>query len=72
MSQDEFFCRLAEVTGCGLLLDVANVHINAMNHRFDPVAFLDAMPLNAVVQIHLAGGRWVGGRMYRCPLGADR
>ncbi|WP_030485672.1 DUF692 domain-containing protein [Nocardioides aequoreus] len=58
MPQDEFFGRMVEATGCGVLLDVANVHINAQNHSFDPVAFLDAMPLHAVVQIHLAGGYW--------------
>jgi uncharacterized protein (UPF0276 family) len=60
MTQDEFFGRMVEATGCGVLLDVANVHINAQNHGFDPVAFLEAMPLHAVVQIHLAGGYWDG------------
>jgi uncharacterized protein (UPF0276 family) len=60
MPQDEFFARLVEATGCGVLLDVANVHINAQNHGFDPKDFLAAMPLHAVVQIHLAGGYWDG------------
>ena len=35
MSQDEFFCRLVAATGCGLLLDVADVHINAMDATSD-------------------------------------
>lgn len=61
MTQSEFFHRLVEATGCGLLLDLANVHINAENHGFDPVAFLDSMPLYAIVQIHLAGGFWDDG-----------
>lgn len=56
MSQTEFFHRLVAATGCGVLLDVANIRINANNHEFDPVAFLDAMPLDHVVQLHMAGG----------------
>jgi uncharacterized protein (UPF0276 family) len=58
MSQAEFFLRLVEATGCGILLDVTNVHVNSVNHRFDPIAFLRDMPLDRVVQIHLAGGFW--------------
>jgi len=58
MSQTEFFQRLVAETGCGVLLDVTNVTINAANHGFDPVDFLEAMPLESVVQIHLAGGYW--------------
>jgi uncharacterized protein (UPF0276 family) len=61
MTQAEFFHRLVDATGCGLLLDVANVNVNSQNHRFDPVAFLDSMPLHAVVQIHMAGGFWSDG-----------
>jgi len=61
MTQAEFFHRLVDATGCGLLLDVANVNVNAQNHRFDPVEFLDSMPLHAVVQIHMAGGYWSDG-----------
>lgn len=56
MSQTEFFHRLVGATGCGILLDIANIRINAANHRFDPVAFLDQMPLEHVVQLHMAGG----------------
>ncbi len=56
MSQTEFFGRLVEATGCGILLDVANVRINAANHGFDPVRFLEQMPLAHVVQLHMAGG----------------
>jgi uncharacterized protein (UPF0276 family) len=61
MTQAEFFHRLVDATGCGLLLDVANVNVNARNHGFDPVEFLDSMPLHAVVQIHMAGGFWRDG-----------
>jgi uncharacterized protein len=58
MSQSEFFRRLVEASGCGVLLDITNVYINSVNHGFDPLDFLDAMPLEQVVQVHLAGGYW--------------
>lgn len=61
MSQTEFFQRLVETTGCGILLDVTNVFINATNHQFDPDAFLRQMPLKHLVQVHLAGGYWSHG-----------
>ncbi len=56
----DFLSELVERTGCGLLLDVANLYINSVNHRFDPVAFLARLPLNRVVQLHLAGGHQQG------------
>jgi len=58
MSQTKFFNRLVQKTGCGVLLDVTNVYINSVNHHFDPIAFLHEMPLENVVQVHLAGGFW--------------
>lgn len=61
MSQTEFFRRLVHATGCGVLLDVTNVFINAINHHFDPGVFLNQMPLDHLVQIHLAGGYWRHG-----------
>lgn len=41
----------------GLLLDVNNVVVNATNHGFDPDAFVDALPLDRVVRLHVAGGQ---------------
>ncbi len=61
MSQEEFFQRLVHATGCGVLLDVTNVWINAANHHGDPKSFLEHMPLEHLVQVHLAGGYWRGG-----------
>ena len=55
MPEAEFICRIAERSGCGLLLDVNNVYVNAQNHGFDPYAFLARMPLDRVVQLHVAG-----------------
>ncbi len=56
----DFLAALVERTGCGLLLDVANLHINAVNHHFDPYAFLDRLPLERVVQLHFVGGHREG------------
>jgi uncharacterized protein (UPF0276 family) len=55
MSEWEFLSRLARRTGCRLLLDVNNVYVSARNHGFDPLEFIDGVPLDAVQQFHLAG-----------------
>ena len=51
----EFIAEVARRTGCGLLLDVANVDVSATNHGFDPMSYIDAFPLDRVAEIHLAG-----------------
>lgn len=51
----EFIARMAEESGCSLLLDVNNIYVSCYNHRLDPKAYIDAMPLDHVIQIHLAG-----------------
>jgi hypothetical protein len=58
MTQAEFLTALVEETGCGVLLDVTNLYTNSVNHKFDPIEFLDNMPLDHIMQIHLAGGYW--------------
>ena len=50
-----FLAELCARTGCYLLLDVNNVFVSAVNHGFDPLAFLDGLPAHRVRQIHLAG-----------------
>ena len=55
MPEWEFLGRLAELTGCGLLLDVNNVWVSAVNHGFDAGAYIDALPADRIVQMHLAG-----------------
>jgi uncharacterized protein len=62
-TEPEFFTAVAKRTGCGVLLDVANLHNNATNLGLDPARYLDAFPLEAVVQMHLAGSEWVGGKL---------
>jgi uncharacterized protein (UPF0276 family) len=51
----EFLAEVARRSGCGLLLDVANVDVSATNHGFDPRAYLAAFPFERVGEIHLAG-----------------
>ena len=55
LSEAAFLRHVVEQADCGLLLDVNNVYVNAQNHGYDPRAFIDALPLERVVQIHLAG-----------------
>ena len=55
MPECEFLARLAELTDCGLLLDVNNVYVSSINHDFDPFAYIRAIPPQRVVQFHLAG-----------------
>jgi uncharacterized protein len=54
-SETDFLSEVAERTGCGLLLDVNNVMVSAVNQRFGPHAYIDAFPIEAVEEIHLAG-----------------
>ena len=51
----EFLAELVAITDCGLLLDVNNVYVNACNHGFAARDFLNALPSDAIGEIHLAG-----------------
>lgn len=51
----KFLSALTQETGCGLLLDVNNIYVNGHNHGFDPLEYLQNIPLSAVKEIHLAG-----------------
>ncbi|MCU0869965.1 MAG: DUF692 domain-containing protein [Burkholderiales bacterium] len=55
MPEAEFVAQLVARTGCGLLLDLNNVYVNALNHGFDAQTAIDAMPAVAVRELHLAG-----------------
>lgn len=55
ISEIDFLDAVARRTGCGLLLDVNNVMVSAVNHRLDPFAYIDRFPLERVGEIHLAG-----------------
>jgi uncharacterized protein (UPF0276 family) len=55
MDEADFVAEVVQRAGAGLLLDVNNVYVNAKNHGFDPRVMLAKMPLDRVVQIHVAG-----------------
>ena len=55
MSEAEFICQVVERSGCGLLLDVTNVHLNSLFHGYDAYEFIKSLPLHKVGQMHLAG-----------------
>ena len=55
MTEWDFINHMAKESNCGLLLDVNNVYVSCYNHKWDPKTYLDALPLEHVVQIHLAG-----------------
>lgn len=55
MSEAEFLSTVLTEADCGLLLDVNNVYVNAQNHGYDARAFIDALPLERVVELHVAG-----------------
>lgn len=55
MPEAEFIARMAEDSGCNLLLDINNVYVTCYNHRLDAKSYLDNLPLDSVIQIHLSG-----------------
>lgn len=50
-----FIHEVISRSGCGLLLDVNNVYVSCVNHDRDPLAYINALPLHAVGEFHLAG-----------------
>ena len=51
----EFLAEVARRADCGILLDVNNIFVSSVNHRFDPVEYIEAIPADRVWQFHLAG-----------------
>lgn len=62
-TEPEFFTELVKRTGCGVLLDVNNLRNNAYNLGVKPREYLDAFPMDHVVQLHLAGSDWEDGKL---------
>lgn len=56
IEQAEFLTELCEQSDVGLLLDVTNLFINSVNHRYDPIAVLHGLPRERIVQLHFVGG----------------
>jgi len=61
MSEPDFYAEIVRATGCGLLLDVANLYANAVNARLDPAAVIREFPLEHVGMLHIAGGLFEDG-----------
>jgi uncharacterized protein (UPF0276 family) len=55
LSEWEFLSAVAEEANCAILLDINNIFVNAFNHGFDAVRYLDSVPAGRVAQFHLAG-----------------
>ncbi|WP_436176159.1 MULTISPECIES: MNIO family bufferin maturase [unclassified Acidovorax] len=54
-SEWQFLAHIAQEADCLLLVDVNNIYVSSVNHGFDPLTYLDALPAHRVQQIHLAG-----------------
>lgn len=55
MTEAEFFSAVLEQSDCGMLLDLNNLHVNAINHGYDPYAYIGSLPLDRLVEVHIAG-----------------
>jgi uncharacterized protein (UPF0276 family) len=55
MEEIDFLRAVLEEADCKLLLDVNNIYVNSINHDYDPVAFLQALPAERISYIHVAG-----------------
>jgi hypothetical protein len=55
MTEAEFLVELVARTDCLLLCDVSNAYLSAANMRYDAYAYLDALPAEAVAELHLGG-----------------
>jgi uncharacterized protein (UPF0276 family) len=58
MSEAEFIARVCDAADCGLMLDVNNAYVNSRNFGFDADEWMRAVPLDRVVQMHVAGHEW--------------
>ena len=55
MNEWEFYNAVVEEADCGMLLDINNIYVSAFNHEFDPLEYLNSVPIHRVYQFHLAG-----------------
>lgn len=55
MKEEEFLVAIAKRSGCGILLDVNNVYVSAMNHGFKAEDYVDSIPSGLIAQLHLGG-----------------
>jgi uncharacterized protein (UPF0276 family) len=55
MTEWQFLTQLTRAADCDILLDINNIYVSSVNHGFDPLAFLEGVPVERVKQFHLAG-----------------
>ena len=55
LNEAYFIKEIIERSDCGLLLDINNLYVNSMNHHYNPYDFLNQLPLERVIEVHLAG-----------------
>lgn len=58
MGEAEFIARVCDAADCGLMLDVNNAYVNSVNFGFDVDEWMRTVPLDRVVQMHVAGHEW--------------
>jgi hypothetical protein len=63
MSEWEFLREVAQRADCAILLDINNIYVSSVNHGFDPLTYLHAIPTSRVRQFHLAGHSDLGGHL---------
>jgi uncharacterized protein (UPF0276 family) len=63
LSEWEFLSEVAQRADCDILLDINNIYVSSVNHGFDAVEYLRAMPAPKVRQFHLAGHSDMGGHL---------
>src|SRR5580700_6008879 len=63
MSEWEFLREVAQRADCAILLDINNIYVSSVNHGFDPLTYLQAIPADRVRQFHLAGHSDLGGHL---------
>lgn len=67
MPEEEFLAQMVELSGTHLHLDLHNLYANELNHGahgYSIARFLDVLPLDRVISIHMAGGRWIDGQYH--------
>lgn len=55
MTEWEFLIEISKQADCLILLDINNIYVSSVNHGFDPLTYINAMPSDRIYQIHLAG-----------------
>ena len=56
IEESKYLAELINRANCGLLLDVTNLYINSINHKYDPIDFLNNIPPDSITQLHFVGG----------------